>query len=224
MLVQRRATAKLIITARDHRSEQHGDQLLHELLRCFKALTMTAVQSLDFRLPSRVADNLSLSLQSGKRALISRSPTPFLPIASLLFSEKRPGDLPCRQLLVELLQSLFDICPESAEPIPQSLWTEKSVINLSDPEMEGIGGGSGGARRYKRQMKGGDDEDDEVEQLEKFEWERVMKTYRLVYSLVLGPPNEKEEAKVDFIQETHRPRIFKRWVSELSDTCRDYFW
>lgn len=34
---------KLIIDVPSNREEQHDDQILHELLRCFKALTLTPV-------------------------------------------------------------------------------------------------------------------------------------------------------------------------------------
>ncbi|SCZ95238.1 BZ3500_MvSof-1268-A1-R1_Chr11-2g03376 [Microbotryum saponariae] len=174
------------------REEQHDDQLLQELLRCFKALTMTAC---------------------GKRALASRSPTPFLPLANLLFSEKRPGDLACRQLLVELLLSLFDLCPVDAAPIPASEWTTLSLMSLHKPlECQ---------RRYTRKMKVDPDEDvgEEV-----FDASRIEGTRLLVRSMMLGPPDEKEEAKVDFIKNAHRARPFKKWMVEMSDCVRDYFW
>lgn len=28
----------------------------------------------------------------------------------------------------------------------------------------------------------------------------------------------------EFVTQAHRPRVFKAWVGELSDICRDYFW
>ncbi|KDE04696.1 hypothetical protein MVLG_04919 [Microbotryum lychnidis-dioicae p1A1 Lamole] len=174
------------------REEQHDDQLLQELLRCFKALTMTAC---------------------GKRALASRSPTPFLPLANLLFSEKRPGDLACRQLLVELLLSLFDLCPVDAAPIPASEWTTLSLMSLHKPlECQ---------RRYTRKMKVDPDED---EGEEVFDASRIEGTRLLVRSMMLGPPDAKEEAKVDFIKNAHRARPFKKWMVEMSDCVRDYFW
>ena len=85
------------------REEQHDDQLLHELLRCFVALTST---------------------ECGRRALSSTSPAPFADLANLLFSEKRPGELSTRKLLVELLMILPDL------PIP-SEELHKSVSDVS---------------------------------------------------------------------------------------------
>ncbi|GAA6052966.1 hypothetical protein JCM3770_001152 [Rhodotorula araucariae] len=196
------------------REEQHDDQVLHELLRCFKALTMTAC---------------------GKRALASHSPTPFLPIASLLFSEKRPGDLPSRQILVELLTALFEVCPPNADTLPKSAWTDSSVSldpaplspapSSSATFESGSGSGSGGVRRYTRKAKSGDEDDAGAgERDEVLTPERVQQAHRLVVSLMEGPPNEAEESKVDFIQATHKPRVFKTWVKEMSDTVRDFFW
>lgn len=68
----------------------------------------------------------------------------------------------------------------------------------------------GGERRYMRKMK--------VE-----EGGREA-THEMVVSLLKGPRDEREEAKVDFIQSAHKPRVFKAWVKEIADVVRDYFW
>ncbi|KAI5481888.1 hypothetical protein MNV49_000165 [Pseudohyphozyma bogoriensis] len=142
------------------REEQHDDQLLHELLKCMKALTLTS-------------------------------------------------------LLVELIFALFDITPPTATAVSKADWSATMSVTANSSSSDS-GSGSGGLRRYMRAMKGGDDEEDS----------RVLtaRAHELVWSLMLGPPNEKEEAKVDFIQEAHRPRIFKTWVTEIQDCVRDYFW
>lgn len=70
------------------REEQHDDNLLHELLRCFLALSST---------------------ECGRQALTSSLPTPYIGLASLLYSEKRPGDLSTRKVLVDLLATLADL-------------------------------------------------------------------------------------------------------------------
>ncbi|GAA5922817.1 hypothetical protein JCM3775_006146 [Rhodotorula graminis] len=194
------------------REEQHDDQVLHELLRSFKALTMTAC---------------------GKRALASHSPTPFLPMAALLFSEKRPGDLPSRQILVELLLALYDICPPNADSVLKSAWANSSVslepaaLSPVAPSSSTLDSsvGSGGVRRYTRKAKSGDDQSNGVvERDEVLTAERVQQAHRLVLSLLEGPPSEDEERKVDFILAARKPRLYKTWVKEMSDTVRDYFW
>lgn len=48
--------------------------------------------------------------------------------------------------------------------------------------------------------------------------------HALVRSLVLGPPNEREEAKHDFIQRSHVQRLYKAWMEEIIGTLSDYFW
>lgn len=83
--------------------------------------------------------------------------------------------------------------------------------------------GSGGVRRYTRRAKSGDDEG-AADRDEVLTPERLQQARRFIVSLMQGPPNEDEEAKVDFIQAAHRPRVFKTWVKEISDTVRDYFW
>lgn len=65
---------------------------------------------------------------------------------------------------------------------------------------------------------------DSLEREEVLTPERIQQAHRFVMSLMEGPPNEAEEAKVEFIQATHKPRIFKAWVKEIADCVRDYFW
>lgn len=174
------------------------------------------------------------SLQCGKRALASYSPTPFLPIASLLFSEKRPGDLPCRQILVDLLTSVFDICPIDADALPKLAWASPVVSlepplpspptsSFASPPLSSSVAGSG-MRRYQRKIKSSDSDSDSIEREEVLTPERIQASHRFVVSLMEGPPDEKEEAKVDFIKQSHRPRVFKAWVTEIADCVRDYFW
>lgn len=43
---------------------------------------------------------------------------------------------------------------------------------------------------------------------------------------LLTPENKEDKTKDyhEFVTAAHRPRVFKAWVQELSDICRDYFW
>ncbi|KIJ66900.1 hypothetical protein HYDPIDRAFT_149967 [Hydnomerulius pinastri MD-312] len=161
------------------REEQHDDQMLHELLRCFKALSTSSI---------------------GCFALRSSCPTPFVQLISLLYSDKKPGDVATRQLIVELLLILFEIYPSSSLP------------------------STGGRPRREA-------------------WEPTREPSQLVtlpaphktfFSLIRAllltpapPPTESPAAPVSphaFIESLHRPRIYKSYLQELSDVCRDYFW
>ncbi|KAK4054982.1 hypothetical protein OIO90_003323 [Microbotryomycetes sp. JL221] len=216
------------------REEQHDDQILFELLKCFKALTLTL---------------------HGRKALGSNSPSPFSSFAQLLFSDKRPGDLPCRQLLVELLTSLYDVLPLNAEPVARfcSSWNkaiivvvDEKVLDDDDEKMSNRNNNlnhqssdddgkveqvDGGIRRYTRKVKSIEngfefhEQQEEEEQPDKIEMiQRRRMTHLLVHSLVQGPPNEKEESKLNFIKQAHKTRRFAIWVKEISDVVRDYFW
>ncbi|CEH12965.1 hypothetical protein CBOM_00915 [Ceraceosorus bombacis] len=79
------------------REEQHDDHLLHELLRCFVAFGTT---------------------ERGKAALVSRAPAPFAQLCSLLWSEKKPGDLTTRRYLVEVLLMLPDLDLGKVQALP----------------------------------------------------------------------------------------------------------
>lgn len=139
------------------REEQHDDKMLYELLRCVKALSTSEV---------------------GKAALRSKHPRPFPALSQLLFSEKKPGELACRQIIVEMWLFHFELFP---------LQTEKS-----------------GSLR--------------------FETPSQVDVVDFVRSLLLPEKEDKTKDYHEFITQAHRPRIFKAWVQEMADLCRDYFW
>ncbi|KAH9167883.1 armadillo-type protein [Lactarius sanguifluus] len=160
------------------REEQHDDKLLHEILRCLKALSTSEI---------------------GCFALRSSCPTPFAQLVSLLYSDKKPGDVATRQLIVDLLMILFELYPPSSLPsigsVPQrtEVWetTPRSTITLPHPH-------------------------------------RTL--YSLLRTILLTPaPRAAEAPEVplsphEFIDALHRPRIYKAYLQEFSDICRDYFW
>ncbi|KAH9856670.1 armadillo-type protein [Lenzites betulinus] len=174
------------------REEQHDDQMLHELLRCVKGLSTSAV---------------------GCNALRAACPAPFDKLVTLLYSDKRPGEVATRQLIVELLLSLFDLYPLGSLPsngspaaaitahsrsrsVPwelssTSLATSSTLITLPRPHQT---------------------------------------LFSLLKALLLTrapPPSEAPGTPIEphaFIEELHRPRIYKTYLQELSDICRDYFW
>ena len=54
--------------------------------------------------------------------------------------------------------------------------------------------------------------------------------FSLIKTLLLTPaplPSEAPGTPLEphaFIEELHRPRVYKTYLQELSDVCRDYFW
>ena len=120
------------------------------------------------------------------------SPTPFLQLIELLYSDKKPGDLPPRQSIVEIVTSLFDVFPpgedQKIRPVTSSEWTRPvdagSSIHLP-PTV------------------------DRAESSER-------SAHALVKSLIIGPPDEREEAKVDFIRQAHKSRRYKKFINEVS--------
>ncbi|KIM84160.1 hypothetical protein PILCRDRAFT_818481 [Piloderma croceum F 1598] len=162
------------------REEQHDDQILHELLRCFKALSTSEI---------------------GCFALRSSCPTPFVQLVSLLYSDKKPGDVATRQLIIELLLTLFDLYPASSLP--------SKNINRAHPRGASLPSNS-------------------------LNYPTLPPPHATFYSLIRAllltpapPPTESPASPVSphaFISSLHTPRIFKVYLQELSDMCRDYFW
>ena len=167
------------------REEQHDDKLLHSLLECIKAVSTSAV---------------------GCTAIRATFPAPFSQLITLIYSDKKPGEVGTRQLIVEILQLLFDLFPTGSLPSfnelerRRELWddndslaifTHSNLVALPHPHKN---------------------------------------VFSLIRSLLLTPaprPAEAPEVPVtphEFIDSLHKPRVFKAYLQELSDVCRDYFW
>jgi len=192
MEVNNRRPSVCTISNTNSREEQHDDQVLHELLRCFKALSTSSI---------------------GCFALRSSCPTPFAQLVALLYSDKKPGEVATRQLIVELLLLLFDLYPPSSLPATGPKAVNGSLL-------------SGRVRTR-----------------EAWESQSSVVTSNLVtlpaphknfFSLIRAllltpapPPSESPGMPVSphaFIESLHLPRIYKTYLQELSDVCRDYFW
>lgn len=164
------------------REEQHDDKILHELLRCLKALSTSSI---------------------GCFALRSSCPTPFVQLVSLLYSDKKPGDVATRQLIVDLLLVLFELYPPTALPSVGSL-SRRDTWDRSASEMQ-----PGQAISLPHPHK---------------------TLFSLLRAILLTPAPPSAEAPAvpvsphEFIDALHRPRIYKTYLQELSDICRDYFW
>ncbi|KEP48736.1 diaphanous GTPase-binding domain protein [Rhizoctonia solani 123E] len=164
------------------REESRDDPLLHEILRCFKALSTSSI---------------------GCFALRSSAPTPFVQLVSLLYSDKKPGDIGSRQLVVELLLILFEIYP----PPPQT----RGQPNSSAPGTLTLAAPPSPPPQYTLPSP-------------------HTTLYSLIRALLLTPaplPSECPSAPVSphaFIESLRTPRIYKTYLQELSDVCRDYFW
>ena len=128
---------------------------------------------------------------------------------ALLYSDKKPGDVATRQLIVDLLLILFELYPPSSLPSTSSPYP--------------------GVNRRRREA-----------------WDTRPATpppsnhvtlpsphknfFSLIQALLLTPappPSESLSSPISphaFIESLHRPRIYKTYLGEMSDVCRDYFW
>ncbi|KAG5646973.1 hypothetical protein DXG03_001696 [Asterophora parasitica] len=174
------------------REEQHDDQVLHELLRCFKALSTSSI---------------------GCFALRSSCPTPFVQLVALLYSDKKPGEVATRQLIAELLLILFELYPASSLP---SFGTSANS-------------NSSGRARPRREAW-----EPETSPPSSSKLITLPAPHKNLFSLIRAllltpapPPSESPAAPISphaFIESLHLPRIYKTYLQELSDICRDYFW
>lgn len=122
-------------------------------------------------------------------------------LVSLLYSDKKPGDVATRQLIVELLLILFELYPSSSLPSTGN----RSRREAWEPE----GRSSSNLITFPAPHKN---------------------FYSLIRALLLTPAPPATESPASpvsphaFIESLHRPRIYKTYLQELSDVCRDYFW
>lgn len=150
------------------REEQHDDKMLYELLRCIKAFTTTEI---------------------GKNAIRQHYPNPFPGMSALLFSEKKPGDLACRQLIIELWIYLFELYPSSPIVPHHQLGARPNSVRFDTPPLPAH-----------------------------------VRATTDVHKLLSPDQPDPTADQHQFITSIHRPKVFKAWVGELSDICRDYFW
>lgn len=146
----------------------------------------------------------------GCAALRSASPAPFAQLIRLVYSDKKPGDVATRQLITELLLLLFDLYPPSSLPSQTS----------------------SRSRRYE--VWEDNSPDNSFTAVENSHLVYLPSPHRNVYSLIRSllltkapPAAEAPETPLtphEFIESLHVPRIYKTYLQELSDVCRDYFW
>ncbi|ADV20198.1 hypothetical protein I305_01239 [Cryptococcus gattii E566] len=158
-------------------SAYKGTDLRMEVARCKKLRMLLRQESTDW-----VGAFVEMD---GYAALRKLYPRPFPALSALLFSEKKPGDLASRQLIVELWLFLFDLfTPVSQTPNkrPTSIRFDEKV-NPSPRDVTAF-----------------------------------------MRSLLVPDLPDPTKDQHEFVTQAHRPRVFKAWVGELSDICRDYFW
>ncbi|EIN10067.1 hypothetical protein PUNSTDRAFT_86614 [Punctularia strigosozonata HHB-11173 SS5] len=170
------------------REEQHDDQLLHAILLCLKGLGTSSI---------------------GCCALRSASPAPWTQLMSLLYSDKKPGDVACRQVIVELVMLLFDLYPASALP------SSSTSARRTEAWESSASLGQGSNVRHSKLIHLPAPH---------------ASFFAFIRALLLTPaPRAAEAPEVpvsphDFIESLHKPRLYKTFLQELSDVCRDYFW
>ncbi|CAH7682515.1 P-loop containing nucleoside triphosphate hydrolase protein [Phakopsora pachyrhizi] len=171
------------------REEQHDDQVLYEILRCFKALLLK---------------------EPGRESLSSKLPNPFVQLTSLLYSEKRPGDLSSRQVIIELILGIFEL-NYNPRVISQIDWKAlidlnkvdtKSFSNPQDNSPAPLLSSSTNLSQPKR-VAGSYDNGGKDGLLNL----RLIR-HEFVKKLLVGPPDLKKEQMVEFAVKTHRNRIF----------------
>lgn len=122
---------------------------------------------------------------------------------SLLYSDKKPGDICSRQLIVDLLLILFEIYPTASPKIrPRANSGATTPVNIAPASPQ---------PQYALPAP-------------------HTNLYSLIRALLLTPaplPSESPSAPISphaFMESLHTPRVYKTYLQELSDVCRDYFW
>ncbi|TIB69016.1 hypothetical protein E3Q08_03671 [Wallemia mellicola] len=156
------------------REEQHDDQILHELLRCFKGLSTSEI---------------------GLQALASKAPEPYKSLVDLLFTDKKPGSLSTRQLMMEIITLLFEIFDETSNNELIRSPTTQTYLNQVNGEADSV----------------------HIQPME------LPYPYRstgeLVRKLLHNPVDEALENQHEFIKVAKRPRVYKLFLRTFSGTC-----
>lgn len=161
----------------------------------------------------------------------------------LLFSEKKPGDLAARQCIVELLHGLFAVFPAGCPAMDKSQWKQpwsarenfgsspgtslqRPLSRISAHVRTGSAKGSAGSSTWE--SAGFESDFSFVNGSTKISSpcssSSSTSAHSFVRSLLLGPLDEKEEARHDFIRASHGKRPYKLWIDEIVGVLSDYFW
>ena len=143
--------------------------------------------------------------QFGLQALSSKAPEPYKSLISLLFTDKKPGTLATRQLMMELFTLIFEIFDDDSSTPNHIIRspTTQTILNAAS---------------------------NQTYNPEKVKFKPISVPYpyhsasQMVRQLILNPPNEAIENQHDFIKIAKRPRIYKAFLSEIYEIQRDFFW
>jgi hypothetical protein len=121
-------------------------------------------------------------------------------LSVLVFGEKKPGDVPTRQLIIETFHMLFDLYPPT---INRPTGSRNNSTPLTDNQSAALAKLS---QMTLNDTPGGVD---------------IVSAIRGLLQPSLPSPDDDLH---DFMKAVHRPKEFKVWIGELADICRDYFW
>lgn len=142
--------------------------------------------------------------QVGRSCLASSAPQLHRSLVQLLYSDRKPGEVGTRQIMAELITGLFGLNFTVEEGNTALEWkaplgSMTAVRQIASPQPA-------------------------VELSSRDPLFGNHCSHQMVKSLVMGPPDEAEESRVDFIRQAHRSRRFKKFVIELTGVLSDFFW
>jgi hypothetical protein len=180
------------------------------------------------------------SPQIGKQSIRQHGAVPFRALADLLYSEKKPGEVSTRQLIIELIHLLLELYPASlTSPSmttnalfapPRRPWDTDSAsgsassrdsrpLSITFDVPSGIpiptllpNGHADITGFIMALLKPSPDADDKANE---------------VKGNILPPAFELPPSKVDvhdFLAVASLPRVYKTYLKEISQLCHDYFW
>ncbi len=184
--------------------------------------------------------------QCGKAAVRAHGAVPFRALADLLLSEKKPGDIATRLIVVELMHSLLAIYSGSVvSPVPDSPATFAPPMRPWDTQ-SAVGASSHGSSGPSRPASVSfSDASLRVPAIVTIPNGHASVTGFLLSLLQPSPPastgavrrDQAGEILVpvqelaapspnvhDFLSAAKQPRVYKTYLQELSSVCIDYFW
>ena len=175
--------------------------------------------------------------------------TPFRELADLLYSSKKPGEIVTRRFIVEIMHSLLQIYPEGYNPSPTAPSTSRpgsrpTTISFSDQSesaLRHIGSRPNLRPSPQTSYSHGSNVPDNhphialyLTTLLKHEPETKslvdifqQPAHNRTGSRILCPATELPAPQLnvhDFLKQAHKDRVYKHYLTEINDVCRDFFW
>jgi len=168
--------------------------------------------------------------------------SPFRELVELLYSTKKPGEVATRRLIIEIIQSLLQVYPDSANtPAPATRpGSRPTTISFSEQSVPKLNRPTSRPNLRSATSHGAVIPENHTHiSLYVANLLKHQPQTKALESLFQQPAKDRSGSRIlcpaselpapildvhDFLKQAHKDRVYKQYLDEINDVCRDYFW